>query len=79
MEKAKLWTRPVLSIVFSALALTLSASAQNQNGTLRGVVFDPQGATIANASVRATNENTNASSSTRSGTAQHVSCSNGAG
>jgi len=69
MQEVKLWARPVLSIVCAAFALALSLSAQNQNGTLRGVVLDPQGAAVANASVRATNENTNDSSSTTTSTA----------
>src|SRR5262249_2985896 len=50
--------------LFAILALTLSASAQVQNGQIAGTVTDPTGAAIANAKVTVTNPATNLSSST---------------
>src|SRR6266850_2275486 len=46
------------------LLLTIGAMGQSTAGTLRGQVLDPQGATIANAKVRITNQETGIVSNT---------------
>jgi hypothetical protein len=61
--------------VFSMLAmlalyaLVTPVSAQSPTGTLRGVVLDPQGTLVPNATVAATNEGTNASVTTTTSSA----------
>jgi hypothetical protein len=59
---------------FAALAcvlllLTIVAMGQSTTGTLRGQILDPQGATIANAKIRITNQETGVVSNTASSSA----------
>ena len=57
----------VICAVFVVVVWALIATpgfAQDQNGTLRGVVLDKQGAAVPNAQVTATNENTNVARNT---------------
>jgi len=51
------------------LLLTIAAIGQSTTGTLRGQVLDPQGATIANAKVRITNQETGVVSNTTTSSA----------
>jgi outer membrane receptor protein involved in Fe transport len=51
------------------LLLTIVAMGQSTTGTLRGQVLDPQGATIANAKVRITNQETGIVSNTATSSA----------
>src|SRR5262249_20581160 len=51
------------------LALTTVASGQSTTGTLRGQVLDPQGATIPNAKIRITNQDTGVAFNTESSSA----------
>jgi hypothetical protein len=78
MKLAKWWMRArgpfvgaLFGIVLVALCGLLAAPglAQNQNGTLRGVVLDQQGGAVPNATVTATNQDTNASRSTQTSSA----------
>ena len=58
-------TALICAVLFVLLfALMAPGFAQDQNGTLRGVVLDKQGAAVPNAQVTATNENTNVSTNT---------------
>jgi len=51
------------------LLLTMAAMGQSTTGTLRGQVLDPQGATIANAKIRITNQETGVISNTATSSA----------
>jgi outer membrane receptor protein involved in Fe transport len=51
------------------LLLTIAALGQSTTGTLRGQVLDPQGATIANAKIKITNQETGVVSNTASSSA----------
>ena len=51
------------------LLLTMAAMGQSTTGTLRGQVLDPQGAAIANAKIRITNQETAVVSNTTSSSA----------
>src|ERR1700680_2718657 len=61
MHKTVLICAVLFVMVFALIA---PGFAQDQNGTLRGVVLDKQGAAVPNAQVTATNENTNVSTNT---------------
>ena len=62
-------TRSSLALLLVLLAMAVPARAQELNGTLRGLILDPQGAAISNASVMAINEGTHTRRSTQSSTA----------
>ncbi|HJT68885.1 MAG TPA: TonB-dependent receptor [Terriglobales bacterium] len=71
MQQKNFWRR---AYSFSALAiacllLTTAALGQSTTGTLRGQVLDPQGATIADAKVKITNQETGIVSNTVSSSA----------
>jgi hypothetical protein len=51
------------------LLLTIVAMGQSTTGTLRGQVLDPQGATVANAKIKVTNQETGVVSSTATSSA----------
>jgi hypothetical protein len=53
--------RSYLVLAFAFMAVSLTASAQRLDGTLRGTVEDPSGAVIQEAVVTATNEVTGGS------------------
>ena len=55
--------------VFAFLLLTIAAVGQSTTGTLRGQVLDPQGAAIANAKIKITNQETAIVSNTTSSSA----------
>jgi hypothetical protein len=66
-SRPHLYFSAVLTCVF--LLLTIVAMGQSTTGTLRGQVLDPQGATIANAKIRVTNQDTGVTTSTESSSA----------
>jgi hypothetical protein len=56
-------------VICGVLSIGEAALAQGLTGTLRGVVLDQQGKTVPNATVTATNQNTNASMSSTTSSA----------
>ena len=59
----------IWALQLALFVVAVPGFAQNQNGTVRGVVLDQQGGVVSNADVTATNENTGASRNTQTSTA----------
>src|SRR5579864_3866579 len=59
-------THKIAALLIVLVAGLASAAAQTSNGTIVGVVSDPQGAVVQNATVTATNNDTNEKHATTS-------------
>src|SRR5262245_3016449 len=69
VSMTKAITRLACAGVFAVVAFGQCAFAQNQNGTLRGIVLDPQGKPIADVKLAVMNEATGISMNSESSSA----------